>query len=165
MEKAVSSFGGNRDGKPLFRLVWGGNHISLDGEIPYTLNRWHLEKYHQGKYEHVYGFGQCTHMRPGQTQWCKKCFLSGGEYLDISTHYIIVERAMKLLLMCEGLQNSALQKNALMEREKKQAEETSENIVSRLAEKEPRSVKRSKSVNLKRRIRQSEFVPGFQQIN
>lgn len=160
-------FGGNRDGKPLFRVVWGANHIVIPGQKDsvYTPDRWHMEKYHQGRYEHVYKFGQCQHMLPGDKAWCNKCWISGGEYVDITTHFFLVERAMHLFLLSEGLQNTALQKNALMEREAQKKSEQSQMVSQIVGATEVPKVKRSKQVNLKRRIRKDSFVPGFRQIH
>lgn len=130
------------NGKPRFRVIWGANRTRStdDGIIyfPYEKNRWHLEKLLKGEYEHSYKFAQCPHSRG---RWCNVCFKTGGEFLPLTL--AVVETAIRLILKAENLQNAALQKAALVEREQKKIAEHNEEIAAVIADARPREVRRS----------------------
>jgi hypothetical protein len=120
IERELLKLGGKTDaGEPIYRIIWGAANIFRDGEPEsrYDPTRWHLEKWVAGRYEHAYKFGTCPHMKRGETQWCKACFISGGEYLDVQTHFKVVERVMREFVLTEQLQKSSIDKGAKMERD------------------------------------------------
>ena len=170
MEKSITTMGGTRDDKPLYRVVWGGNRWvpGPDGLTlihPYSVNHWHLEKWHKGQYEHCYRFGQCKHMLPGDKEWCNRCKLSGGDFVDVTNNFSLIQRAIRLFILSENMQNSSLQKNALMERERKAKQEQAERIENIVGAKAIPSVKRSKDVRIKHSANEIFGNEGFKQIN
>ena len=120
IERELLKLGGKNDaGDPIYRLVWGASKVMRpdDPESRYDVNRWHLEKWVQGRYEHAYKFGYCPHLKRGETKWCNACFISGGEYFELESHFQIVERCVRMLVMTENLQKSSADKGAKMERD------------------------------------------------
>lgn len=141
--REVKKIGGMENGQPRFRVIWGGDRIRFteEGVIyhPYQVNRWHVEKLHQGEYEHSYTLARCSHME--NFRWCNGCFKSGGEFLPLTL--AVVEMAIRLVLKAEGLQSAALQKAALIEREEKKKKAADAAMKGVFAEAFPREVKRS----------------------
>jgi hypothetical protein len=123
IERELLKIGGrSQDGEPLFRCVWGANRWTLapDGVTmvhPYRVDLWHLEKRVNGVWEHCYRLGQCPHMTPTDKEWCRACWLSGGEYLNIETEFRAVERCVHLIIKACEMQDKTAQKNALVARE------------------------------------------------
>jgi len=135
IEREILKMGGkNPLGGPLYRIVWGASKVLSPGEDHYDPERWHLEKWSEGAYHHAYRFGYCPHMKEGETKWCKACYLSGGEVFALDTHFQIIERVVSMFVQTERLQKSSLDKgakmerDALMEREKKAEEERGKKV-------------------------------------
>lgn len=120
IERELLRDGGKaQDGKPMYRLVWGASKVAhpLDITSDYDPNRWHLEKWIEGHYQHAYRFGYCPHISRGETKWCKACYLSGGETFDLGSHYRIVQRVVQMFVLTERMQKSSIDKGAKMERD------------------------------------------------
>lgn len=127
-------------GLPVYRLMWGASKVAspLDITSHYDAERWHLEKWVEGHYQHAYKFGYCPHMKPGETKWCKPCYLSGGETFELGSHFRIIEQVVRMFVMTEQLQKSSIDKgakmerDALMEREQAREKEAQEGFSDRL---------------------------------
>lgn len=165
IEREVKKIGGAVDGKPRFRVIWGGNRIEIIGDRPLnpyiaerpdtttlpsrSMQRWHLEKLHEGVYEHVWQFGYCPHV-PRNKQWCKKCYLNGGEFIDPTNNFALVQRVIQVFIESERQQDKGAQRRALMEREKAKQDAQGELIRETVREAAPSSIPRS-------------FAPSFKQ--
>lgn len=166
IEKEIWKMGGHTNGRPNYRLIWGNQRIEIYDDVPtnpYEANspdsttkksiaaeRWHLEKLHQGIYEHVWQFGYCPHtLKDGK--WCKTCQLNGGAFLDPITNTAFIWRIISLLILSEQQRDKALQKSALMGREEAKKEAERELIREVVHEATPRTIKRS-------------FDPSFRKI-
>lgn len=44
-----------------------------------------------GDYEHVFYLGMCSHMKPGDTEWCVLCKASLGEYIELEDNFSLIE--------------------------------------------------------------------------
>ena len=78
---------------------------------------WHLEKLHEGEYEHCYRLGECPspgHRKLKSDPWCKACFLDGGVPMKIDGCWGFVEGIIKkLLLKSEQMQQRAIQQGGV----------------------------------------------------
>lgn len=144
---------------PRFRVIWGGNRFSLapDGMTlirPYRVDMWHLEKLHEGEYEHCYRLGECPspgHRKLASDPWCKQCFMDGGVPIAAGSARSLIETIIHLLLKTEQMQQRAIQsgkanieqRDALLIREatKHMAKDTA--IGEAAADAMPLTVKRS----------------------
>lgn len=165
IEREIKKIGGYTDGRPIYRLIWGGCRIELMHDKlvnPYTpdhsdastrkslaIDRWHLEKLYEGTYEHCYQFGKCPHVTAKSPKWCKDCTLSGGDYVDIPNNFALLERVLHLFVMSEQQRDKVLQHNALMNREKAKEEEGNRLIREAVAAAAPGTIKRSYQPNFK----------------
>lgn len=167
IDREVKKVGGMKDGKPQFRVVWGADRFILSSDNvlinPYQKNRWHVEKLYQGEYEHCYTLAECPHRNLRDQKWCKQCFASGGEFLQLELG--IVERVIRLIMISETLQNKALQQSALMEREHKKLEENAEKVYDAVLEAAPLTVPRSYEPNLTLTADEALGRSKFKQIN
>lgn len=153
--REIRKVGGVEQGKPRFRVIWGGNRWRLgsDGltlERPYRLDLWHIEKLHEGEYEHCYRLGECPyprHRRTKNDRWCKECMLNGGERIEAGEALSLIERVIRLMLKTEELQRTtrfaAQQREALSERENKKGEAGDSAMRDAFADAAPITVKRS----------------------
>ena|SRR5579871_984595 len=171
IERELLKIGGkSQDGEPLFRCIWGGNRYILGPNHvmvhPYKVDRWHLEKRLNGEWEHCYCFGQCPHMKAGDTEWCKACWLSGGEYLDIETEFRAVERCVRLIIMSCELQDKTAQKNALVAREQAKQDQQDTEVRERMLGTSAPKVKRSFETPLHKTAGETPFGSelGFRQV-
>lgn len=119
-ERELLKLGGRTEGGlPVYRLIWGASKVITPDDVTsyYKPDRWHLEKWHEGNYQHCYTYGYCPHMKAGDTRWCNPCWLSGGEFIGPESHWRIFERAVRMLVMTEQFQKSSADKGARMERD------------------------------------------------
>lgn len=120
IEREVVKLGGKTScGKPTYRLMWGASKVAhaLDITSDYDAERWHLEKWVEGHYQHAYKFGYCPHMKKDDKNWCKACTLSGGESFSLESHFRIIERVVRMFVLTEQMQKSSVDKGAKMERD------------------------------------------------
>lgn len=133
--------------KPNFRLIWGGDRFTFNGnkELVHAYNpeHWHMERFFQGEYEHVWDFSDCLHRTETKQNWCKSCMLEGGTYIDATENFELVERIIRLFQLSDMMQNKALQKNALMGRETDKLRRQGEQVYDAMEDARPRTVKRS----------------------
>lgn len=156
----INRAGGTYDSRPRFRVIWGGNRLvpGPDGITlvhPYRLDMWHLEKLHEGEYEHCSRLGECPvqgdHRKTKKDEWCRKCFMDGGVPLPIEGCSGYIAGLIRLILDTEHMQKKAkdnatvrnAQKDALFGREEKRAEERKEIEREVFAEAMPKTIKRS----------------------
>lgn len=179
IEREIWKIGGNADGRPNYRLIWGANRIEIYDGVPTNpyeanspdsttkrskaINRWHLEKLYQGNYEHVWQFGYCPHTVRGG-KWCNPCMLNGGDFLDPINNTAFIWRVISLLVQSEQMQNSALQKAALMQREKDKETAQSELIREVVHEAAPTTIKRSYDPSFKQAAKKSMGRSGIKQM-
>jgi len=132
IEREVGKMGGKSPaGGPMYRIVWGASKVTTPQDVTdhYEPNRWHLEKWVEGHYQHAYKFGYCPHMKEGEKRWCKSCMISGGEVFPLETHFPIIEKVLVMFVRTEQLQRSSadrgakMERDALFEREKQKEEE------------------------------------------
>lgn len=71
---------------------------------------------HEGDYEHVFYLGMCSHMKPGDTDWCMPCQVTSGEYIPLEENVSILEIQIRALQMTEDVSKEA-EKAALFMRE------------------------------------------------
>lgn len=146
IEREINKAGGMAGDKPLFRATWGGNRLTFgpDGVTlvhPYQQNRWHLEKWHEGEYEHCYVLAHCPHTK-GKI-WCNECFKNGGEYIGICEGWQVFIAAIHLIQKSQRLQDATLRKNALFEREASRETAKEDSINALFKDAAPKTVKRS----------------------
>lgn len=57
----------------------------------------------RGDYEHVFYLGMCTHMQPGDTDWCMPCQVGMGEYIALEPNLHVLEMQIYALLKSEDV--------------------------------------------------------------
>jgi len=71
---------------------------------------------HEGEYEHVFFLGQCSHMKPGDWEWCQLCKVTMGEYIPLEPNFYMIEMQIRALLRSENV-NKDEEARALFKRE------------------------------------------------
>jgi hypothetical protein len=56
----------------------------------------------KGDYEHVFYLAQCSHLKPNG-EWCNKCVVGCGEYIDLEPNVELLERQIWALLQSQGV--------------------------------------------------------------
>ncbi|MGH9735431.1 MAG: hypothetical protein ACRD8A_12685 [Candidatus Acidiferrales bacterium] len=176
VEREIQKIGGMENGRPRFRVVWGGSRwtAGVDGKTlirPYRLDMWHIEKLHEGEYEHVYRLGECpgpAHRKTEKDQWCRQCFVDGGVPLEPDRAFGVIEGAIRLLLRTEELQRSTIfkaqQRDALFARENAKDAAAPKAINEAMQDARPASVKRSFETPLRETSQQAMGTTGFKQL-
>jgi hypothetical protein len=143
--------------RPRFRVIWGGSRwMTAADEMtlirPYRLDMWHLEKLHEGEYEHCYRLGECPttgppHRKLAKDPWCRQCFMDGGVPMKIEGCWAFVEGIIRLIMKTEDLQKTtrfaAQQKDALFGREDQRDDARTSIMRDAVADAAPVTVKRS----------------------
>lgn len=176
--REVKKIGGMESGQPRFRVIWGGNRwtVAPDGITlvrPYRVDMWHLEKFHEGEYEHCYRLGECPspgHRKSEKDPWCRKCFLDGGVPIDAGHSLALIETAIRLLLRTEELQRTTRfafqQREALFTREATKSDLKDVRIREATEDAAPRTVKRSFETPLRLSANQTLGTrKGLRQLN
>jgi hypothetical protein len=70
----------------------------------------------EGDYESVFYLGMCSHMKPGDTDWCMHCQVTCGEYIPLEENIGLLEMQIKALLLSGEVSKDA-EKAALFMRE------------------------------------------------
>lgn len=55
----------------------------------------------KGDYEHVFFLAMCSHMKPGDTDWCMFCKASMGEFIPLEENVNILEMQIKALQLTQ----------------------------------------------------------------
>lgn len=168
IERAILRAGGKTEGGlPLFRVIYGRDKFLFDADgvmfQPYDLDRWHLEKWYQGDYEHCYKFGVCPHVTKEKPSWCDACKLSGGEFLPLNL--TVIERTIHLLLMSMRMQDAAKQKAALMKKEEDKLVRKENIVREAMNDAKPSHVPRSYNPNFDLTAREVLGNSPFKQIH
>lgn len=71
---------------------------------------------YEGDYEHIFYLGMCSHMKPGDTDWCAVCYAGSGEYIDLEENFNLIEMTIKAFELSAGVKAKDEQK-ALFGRE------------------------------------------------
>ena len=148
MVREIQKIGGLApDGRPNFRLIWGGDRFTFNNEKElvhaYNPAHWHMERLFRGEYEHVWNFADCLHRTKEKPSWCKSCILDGGSFVDATESFALTEKIIHLLKKSDEMKNKALQKNALMGRETDKLRRQGEQVYDAMEDARPRTVKRS----------------------
>jgi hypothetical protein len=160
IQKVGGMVSDSRGRRPRFRVIWGGSRwtVGADGRTlirPYRVDMWHLEKLHEGEYEHCHRLGECPvqggHRKTGKDTWCRACFFNGGVPLPIESSLGFIETCIRLIQKTEEMQKRAVhsaaertaQKDALVGREEKIEAGKGVEIREAMADAMPKTVKRS----------------------
>lgn len=76
----------------------------------------------EGDYEHCFYLAQCSHMKPGDTEWCRLCQVTSGEYIPLEENIHILEMQINALRMSEDVSKDAEQKALFLREDKKRQE-------------------------------------------
>lgn len=87
----------------------------------------------EGDYEHVFYLGQCSHMKPEDTEWCALCKACSGEYIPLEENYHILELQIRALQMSAGVSKKDEQV-ALFLREDQKRQERNKRVSARVME-------------------------------
>lgn len=82
------------------------SNMHTQGDYPY-----------EGDYEHVFFLGQCSHMKPGDTEWCQVCQVGMGEFIPLEENIHMLERQIWMLKQSQGYGLSEDERLALFARE------------------------------------------------
>lgn len=183
-EETARIGGTDISGKLKYRIIWGGSRVTLapDGISlirPYRVDMWHLEKLHQGEYEHCWRFGECPvgpqgHRKTLQDRWCRVCFMDGGIRLKIEDAVAVARGVIHLLIKTEEMQKRAIatgqfnaeQRDALLGREAVKGVAKDTAIKEATADAAPVTVKRSFQTPLRISAQQAlGNTKGLKQLN
>ncbi len=57
----------------------------------------------EGDYEHVFYLAQCSHMKPGDIEWCMLCQVTSGEYIPLEENVHILYMQIKALQLTDEI--------------------------------------------------------------
>ena len=87
----------------------------------------------EGDYEHIFYLGMCSHMKPGDTDWCVVCQASSGEYIPLEENFNILEMVIKSFQMSDEVKAKDEQK-ALFAREDQKRQARAKRVGDRVRE-------------------------------
>jgi hypothetical protein len=82
---------------------------------------------HEGDYEHIFYLGMCSHMKPGDTDWCPICKAGSGEYIPLEENLHILDMMIKAFQRSDDVKAKDEQK-ALFAREDKKREDRAKRV-------------------------------------
>lgn len=85
----------------------------------------------KGDYEHVFYLAECPHMKPEDTEWCKLCQVTYGQYIPLEENVHILEQQIRALLLSDGVNRNEEQR-ALFLREDQKRQEKRKYITERV---------------------------------
>lgn len=87
----------------------------------------------EGDYEHIFYLGMCSHMKPGDTEWCILCKASLGEYIELEENFKIIEMQIRAFEMTKGV-SKVDERIALFKREADKREARNKVVSARVQE-------------------------------
>lgn len=85
----------------------------------------------EGEYEHVFYLAQCSHMQPGDEEWCWQCKLTSGEFIPLEENFHLIERQIYALRLSAEV-NAPAEKSALFKRESDRREASNKIVAARV---------------------------------
>lgn len=87
----------------------------------------------RGDYEHVFFLAECPHMQADDTEWCKLCAVSYGQYIPLEENVHILLQQIRALQLSEG-ENPIIKRLALLSRENLKRELYRRQVTARVQE-------------------------------
>jgi hypothetical protein len=86
---------------------------------------------YEGDYEHIFYLGMCSHMKPGDTDWCVICQAGCGEYIPLEENFSLIETMIKAFQKSDEVSKKEEQK-ALFLREDKKRQDRNKRVGDRV---------------------------------
>ncbi len=86
----------------------------------------------EGDYEHVFFLGMCSHMKPGDTDWCMHCQIDMGEYIPLEENFYLLEMQINALKKSENDMFTMAERNCLFMREDKKRQHRNAMVSARV---------------------------------